>query len=332
MKSSRAVCLSVLSLLFVQRGQAQTGAGCPVTTCAIPGQVRIDAIVSRSGYFLGGCNCACPMNHGCPYGYEPNFDPVTLTGDCSCVPEGQPQPVPINPSPYPANPGYPNAGQPSPAFPGNPVNPTAPTLPRKPALPQMPQPPANVVSTPPVEVTCTMPGPCECPAGTQAPCHITCDGVDGCKDAVVRCNNDFFPCVVDCFGDKACASTTIEGPAGAPLTTMCNGEFSCEGNMKVNGVSGTDMAVHCEGMTSCKGHTVLEYGVGRATLHCNGEPDSCQGVVINLPSNAFDLPGMAWQCNGLFCPSYAPAAFSNMAGSAEMYCSSPGSCSCPAGL
>ena len=113
------------------------------------------------------------MNHGCPYGYEPNFDPVTLTGDCSCVPEGQPQPVPINPSPYPANPGYPNAGQPSPAFPGNPVNPTAPTLPRQPSLPQMPQPPANVPMAAPVEVTCTMPGPCECPAGTQAPCQIT---------------------------------------------------------------------------------------------------------------------------------------------------------------
>lgn len=153
-----------------------------IATCPIAGQVRIDAIVSRSGYFLGGCNCACPMNHGCPYGYEPNFDPVTLTGDCSCVPVGQPQPypepVPINPSPYPANPTYPNPNQPSPAFPGSSSRPgvpapAAPTLPRQPGLPQMPKAPPIVAMDPPVEVTCTMPGPCECPAGTRAPCQIT---------------------------------------------------------------------------------------------------------------------------------------------------------------
>jgi len=67
-------------------------------------------------------------------------------------------------------------------------------------------------------------------------------------------------------------------------------------------------------------------------LNCNGDPDSCQGVVINLPSNAYDIQGMAFQCNGLFCPSYAPPAFSNMVGAAEMFCSGPGSCSCPQGL
>ena len=139
--------------------------------------------------------------------------------------------------------------------------------------------------------------------------RCSCEGVDGCKDAVVRCNNDFFPCEVNCVGEKAWASTTIEGPAGAALTAMCTGEFSCEGNIKVNGAAGTDMSVHCDGMTSCKGHAVLEYGVGRASLNCNGDPDSCQGVVINLPSNAYDLQGMAFQCNGLFCPAYAPPAF-----------------------
>lgn len=126
---------------------------------------------------------------------------------------------------------------------------------------------------------------------------------------MVRCNNDGFPCEVNCAGEKACTSTTIEGPVGGALVAMCAGEFSCEGNIKVNGASGTDMAVHCDGMTSCKGHAVLEYGIGRATLNCNGDPDSCQGVVINLPSNAYDIQGMAFQCNGLFCPSYAPPAF-----------------------
>merc|ERR1719356_190250 len=125
MKSSRALCVSVLSLLLVNQLDAQTGAGCPVASCPIMGQVRIDAIVSRSGYFLGGCNCACPLDHNCPYGYAPNFDPVTLTGDCACVPAAQqPQPVPVNPSPYPANPSNPN--NPSPQFPSNPGAPTLP--------------------------------------------------------------------------------------------------------------------------------------------------------------------------------------------------------------
>ena len=153
------------------------------------------------------------------------------------------------------------------------------------------------------------PGPCECPAGTTAPCHITCDGPDGCKDAAISCNNDGFPCAIECAGEKACASSTFQGPVGGSLTASCLGEFSCEGNVNFNGQASTDVAITCNGMTSCKGTARFNFGTGAASMGCHGDPVSCQGAIINLPPGAESTPGMAFMCQGLFCPANTPTPF-----------------------
>merc|ERR1719464_2591546 len=169
-----------------------------VTTCSTAGQVRIDAILSLHGAFLGGCNCACPVNHGCPSGWAPNFDPATLQGDCSCVAVSSMTSPPGNPVGGGGVVGGGGGGVASNPQPGMPV---------QPPRPQQPVEPSPIAMLPPVAVLCTDPGPCECPAGTPAPCHITCDGTDACKDAAISCNNDGFPCSIDCIGMKACASS-----------------------------------------------------------------------------------------------------------------------------
>jgi len=213
----------------------------------------------------------------------------------------------------------------------NPANPQ-PGMPVQPSRPVQPVEPAAIMMLPPVAVVCMDPGPCECPAGTMAPCHITCDGNDACKDAAISCNNDGFPCSIDCIGMKACASSTFVGPVGSPLTASCLGEHSCEGNVNFNGQASTDVSITCNGMTSCKGTSRFNFGTGAASLGCHGDPDSCQGSRVVLPSNAIDTPGMAFMCQGLFCPANTPTPFSNLVGSAEVTCTGAGACSCPLGL
>eukprot|EP01083_Nonionella_stella_P316296 1146132_1 len=91
MASHKALYISILSILLLDPLYAQTGQGCFLKTCLQPGQVRIDAIIDRSGNFAGGCNCGCNPALGNPqsslYCAEPkviNYDPTTLLGDCSC--------------------------------------------------------------------------------------------------------------------------------------------------------------------------------------------------------------------------------------------------------
>lgn len=82
--------ISLLSVCLMNAINAQTGAGCLLKTCPIPGQVRIDAKFDRQ-QFIGGCNCACDPGMADPnsanFCAEPkmvNYDPNTGQGDCSC--------------------------------------------------------------------------------------------------------------------------------------------------------------------------------------------------------------------------------------------------------
>lgn len=82
--------LSVLGLMMVNQLRAQTGMGCFSSTCAQPGQIRLDAFVEQ-GELVSGCNCACnPALYDptspwfCDEPFAVNFDPSTLLGDCSC--------------------------------------------------------------------------------------------------------------------------------------------------------------------------------------------------------------------------------------------------------
>jgi len=309
---SQHTYISILLLCLFNRFKAQTGAGCPVMTpCEEPGQIRYDAVYVQSR-FVGGCNCACPMAvydpsspEYCAPPNQVNYDWSTFEGDCSC------QQVTTAP---PNNPG-----------PGTP-----------PQLPPRPVNPGTINGIPitagaAVEILCEGPGNCECPPGTQGTCTINCEGKDACKDGVVECNNDGFDCSVF-FGEFAGSSVTIEGPIGSPLTVTCFGDKSCEGSTAINAFDSTDLTVDCFGAEACKGNIRLNFGYGVGLLKCTGEPDACQGAMINLPHNADITPGAGFSCRGLFCPPDAPAAFLNMFGDHEVTCDTAGDCACPPGL
>merc|ERR1712154_740073 len=167
--------------------------------------------------------------------------------------------------------------------------------------------------------------------GTQGTCTINCEGKDACKDGVVECNNDGFDCFVY-FGEFAGSSVTIQGPIDSALEVTCFGDKSCEGSTSINAFDSTDLTVDCFGAEACKGNIQLNFGYGVGTLKCTGEPDACQGAMINLPANADTLPGAGFSCRGLFCPPDAPAPFLNMFGDHEVTCDTAGDCACPPGL
>merc|ERR1719229_1067951 len=100
-----ALLVAIISLFYI--ANSQEGIGCMWKTCPTPGQVRINAIFSSSGDYLGGCNCGCDPALGDPSSPKycngiVNFNPNTQEGDCSCTPNtppqnpNQPQNVPPN--------------------------------------------------------------------------------------------------------------------------------------------------------------------------------------------------------------------------------------------
>eukprot|EP00485_Elphidium_margaritaceum_P013187 CAMPEP_0202685300 /NCGR_PEP_ID=MMETSP1385-20130828/1052_1 /ASSEMBLY_ACC=CAM_ASM_000861 /TAXON_ID=933848 /ORGANISM="Elphidium margaritaceum" /LENGTH=954 /DNA_ID=CAMNT_0049339615 /DNA_START=49 /DNA_END=2913 /DNA_ORIENTATION=+ len=399
-------CVSILSLLLVNRLHAQTGAGCYLKTCPIAGQVRIDAKFDpRTGAFVSGCNCACAPEISDPasplFCAEPrtvNWDPLTLTGDCLCAcpsgiwdkkasdcvapttwdssmcecvcPSWAPTaaecvlPQTYNPETCSCgcemNGRHHMIGAPCTTVngmaiertfvtadcscdttlvqcPGNQVPDTMGNC----ACPEVHssglylptcQPPSvkdpiscDCVTTTttlppagPMDVSCDNAGDCGCPYGTAGQCTITCSvGTDACKDGTIKCNNDGYPCIVNCLSGSACAgSAHITGPRGASLSVNCLGGQSCEGSVQIDGSVSTDVSVVCDGSQACKGSMAVAYGLGSNSLQCNGSPDACVGMSAGsfvLPSNAHTTIGVAFQCSGQ-CPPDAPASFSNIIG------------------
>eukprot|EP01084_Bolivina_argentea_P188461 324436_1 len=166
----------------------------------------------------------------------------------------------------------------------------------------------------PIEVICVDSEPCACPIGHIGECLITCDGVsnpDVCKDALIECNNDGFPCIVNCISQNSCSgSASIFGPANSALTVNCMGTKSCEGALQINAELGTDTSVLCDGTTSCKG-TQFNFGAGINKVECNGSPDACKSSIWNLLPNARVTAGTAFECKGNTCPSNVPEPFNN---------------------
>eukprot|EP01084_Bolivina_argentea_P015100 28246_1 len=326
----------VLALLLMQQLNAQaphTGHGCFSSTCPEPGQVRHNAVINAQGDWIGGCNCGCPWavyDHSHPtYCSSPNvvnFNPITMLGDCSCIPRA-PTPVPTTPAPT-----APTVALPTPTI-GQPTVPTV-AVHNPNVLEPTPAPVAIVPIH--IEVTCDLRGPCACPVGHVGACTIICEGAndpDACKDAVIECNNDGYPCEVYCNGMNACAgSSSIMGPAGSSLSIFCIGDNSCEGPAQFNGEAGTDMTVVCDGMTSCSG-VQFNFGSAVSKVECNGEQTSCIGTVFNLLPDARDTPGAAYSCAGSFCPTagvFAPEPFSNIF-VGPSGCNDVGPCACPPG-
>jgi len=112
----------------------------------------------------------------------------------------------------------------------------------------------------------------------------------------------------------ACAGAAIiNGPAAGTLTVRCMGERACSGVMAVDHSQGVDTTIVCGGGQSCNGNVQFNLGTGYSRVACIGQPDSCGGgVVFNLPHDAQALSGAAFMCTGSFCPSSAPAPFSNI--------------------
>lgn len=167
--------------------------------------------------------------------------------------------------------------------------------------------------------------------GTIGPCYIECGGTDGCKDGIIECNNDGFPCTVECTGEVSCSgSASINGPRDGKLTVNMIGDKAGEGSVNINAELGNGLRVICDGFSACKG-TNFNFGQGLGEIHCNGEPDSCLQARFNLQAGAEQTPGMGFKCQGLFCPTYAPAPFNNVQGPQSSDCTSAGDCSCASG-
>eukprot|EP01083_Nonionella_stella_P187935 691653_1 len=81
---------------------------------------------------------------------------------------------------------------------------------------------------------------CACPVGHIGSCKLICEGTpDACKDVQIECNNDGYPCIVDCIASNACSSNTIiNGPKRNSLTVNCLGKKSCEGDTIFNNKEG----------------------------------------------------------------------------------------------
>eukprot|EP01084_Bolivina_argentea_P158252 275691_1 len=91
MSPQSATFVSILSILLINPLNAQTGKDCHFTTCPEPGQVRIDATFDAQNNFIGGCHCGCDPSlydsssaNYCDNPRQINFNPITLSGDCSC--------------------------------------------------------------------------------------------------------------------------------------------------------------------------------------------------------------------------------------------------------
>jgi len=335
----------------------QSGLGCPETTC--PGaKVRVDAILDAVGEFVGGCTCECSHNLWDETSLDFCAPPDEVNSECICGPPSNPPPAPpapANPPPAPKSPTNPAPAPKSPANPGpapapkSPANPGPAPAPKSPGNPSPVPPvvvfpgsptlrPAPVPTPPTVDIPatalCDTVGPCACPAGTTGTCTIMCEGIDGCKDGIIDCNNDGYPCIVECAADEGCSGTsTITGPRNGALTISCTGEKSCEGALTVNAATGTDLNVQCDGITSCKGG-IFNFGQGVHSVGCNGEPgvtNTCQDLLFNLPANAETTIGMAFACTGLTCPPNTPAAFDNTIGPKNANCAAAGDCGCKPG-
>ncbi len=72
---------------------------------------------------------------------------------------------------------------------------------------------------------------CSCPQGHLGECNIICDGAsDACKDTIIDCNNNGYPCNIQCFGETSCSGgSIINGPVNGALNVICMGDKSCEG-------------------------------------------------------------------------------------------------------
>lgn len=193
-----------------------------------------------------------------------------------------------------------------------------------------PEPTVNVPTMPPVVIKpafalCMEPGDCSCPSGTIGTCTLTCGGTAGCKDGLIECNNDGYPCVINCDAEQACTGSSSVDGGHSEVTLNCQGETACE-SLQVNAEN--DLNVVCTGMQSCK-NAMLNYGEGVGRLSCTGAPDSCIGVAINLPYGFTNLPKVSFACFGPFCPQSAPSAFSNVYNGAQaVKCVNTGDCGC----
>jgi len=92
MTKGRIALLSTIITLLLNPINGQTGEGCYGRLRPCPsGQVRLNAVISASGAFQGGCTCGCPPQLADPqsanYCGSPrkvNFDAATMQGNCAC--------------------------------------------------------------------------------------------------------------------------------------------------------------------------------------------------------------------------------------------------------
>eukprot|EP01083_Nonionella_stella_P192439 711348_1 len=357
------VAISILSVFLFDQINAQNGIGCVFKDGCPPGQVRINAIVDATGGYLGGCNCGCNPLLGDPSSIhycDEATHVVNVNGDCSCnlkstppvntppvnTPPVNTPPVNVNVGPptYPPIPIYTNPPQtpitvgnfPRPGLPnlslppyGNTVNPVNPNA-------IIPPTPTVFVTPTPINVICDSQGPtpCACPIGHVGECHIQCEGqsLDACKDSLIECNNNGYPCYVTCMMQNSCSgSTSIMGPANGKLVVNCIGDKSCEGSVQFNAETGTDFTANCDGMTSCKGAS-FNLGKGVSTVACNGDPDACLSSFWNLLPGARTMTGAAFECVGQSCPINVPEPFSNVVGAPLGGCKDQGNCACEPGM
>eukprot|EP00484_Ammonia_sp_Unknown_P011298 CAMPEP_0197077200 /NCGR_PEP_ID=MMETSP1384-20130603/212497_1 /TAXON_ID=29189 /ORGANISM="Ammonia sp." /LENGTH=950 /DNA_ID=CAMNT_0042516061 /DNA_START=72 /DNA_END=2924 /DNA_ORIENTATION=- len=314
--SRRATYLSLFSLFLIDQLQAQTGAGCFLKTCSTPGQVRIDAqFDAQTGAFMGGCHCSCPPEMSEPssprFCAEPkilNFDPATLTGDCSCQ--------------CPVGIGYARASDCKAPQQWDPVAcececPSWAPLPNDCVAPQ---------TFLPTQCTCgceigSIGGPCNgAVSGQQIPgsfvtADCTCDTtLVSCPgnqrpDATGNCacpeqwNGQFYPiCGPGQVKDPLtcdCITTTTTRPPVGPIDVACENPGDCgcpfgtagtctitcdvgndackDGTIKCNN-DGHDCTVKCLSPSACAGAaTILGPARGKLTVTCSGSK-ACEGA------------------------------------------------------
>eukprot|EP01083_Nonionella_stella_P077686 212262_1 len=309
-----ATFLSILSAFLINRINAQAGAGCALSTCAQPGQVRIDAIFNQNGDFIGGCNCGCDPGLSDPaspnYCPEPNvinFNSRTLTGDCSCQCASTsvtPQSC-LFPSVYDPK----TCGCRCPSFAPDPSSCLAPTE----FNPQLCQCACEIgsIGGPCVSKGNPIPGSqvkSDCSCDTT---HVACpgnqhaDSVTGeCICPTVSPTGAYYPsCNLPLIQDPLtcdCITTTTTLPPVGPIEVTCtdSGPCSCpfgtQGTCTINCDGGTDSCkdgliecnnnghacvVNCLSDSACAGATSIIGPVGSAlTVNCIGAK-SCEGAV-----------------------------------------------------
>eukprot|EP01084_Bolivina_argentea_P144732 253856_1 len=322
MASHKALYISILSILLLDPLYAQTGQGCFLKTCLQPGQVRIDAIIDRSGNFAGGCNCGCNPALGNPqsslYCAEPkviNYDPTTLLGDCSCLCPSQSTQSCIFPQVYKPE----ECGCGCPSFAPDPSTCSAPLV-WRPELCQCACAQGSV-GGPCIDNGIPIPDSLvlnDCTCNTR---NVVCVGnqeadltTGKCKCPERSSNGAFFPtCQPPLEKDPVtcdCVTTTTTLPPVGDIEVVCSDVGNCgcpygtkgtctitcdgttdackDGLIECNN-PGYDCFLNCLSGSGCAGAAyILGPEQGNLQVSCLGE-NSCEGSVVFDASNGKDL-------------------------------------------